>query len=91
MAQDILSLETCLVFFQDLVCQVQPQSRSSGKQTFFFEQVLATGGMWGRKWGRGNRVAGRGRGACLGHSLYWGFQGKGKAGKGEEFRIDWSE
>lgn len=41
MAQDILSLETCLVFFQDLVCQVQPQSRSSGKQTFFFEQVLA--------------------------------------------------
>lgn len=23
----------------------------------------------------------------LGHSLHWGFHGKGKAGLGEEFRI----
>lgn len=37
------------------------------------------------------KVLRRGRGECLGHSLYWGFHGKDKTGRGEQFGLDWSE
>lgn len=45
--EDILSLETCFVFFYGMAHQLRPQGRQrrgSGKQRFFYAQVLETGG-----------------------------------------------
>ena len=49
--EDVVSLETCFVFFYEMVHQLRPQRRqrrqrrSSGKQRSFYAQVLETGGM----------------------------------------------
>lgn len=62
-------------FFYEMVGQVwtqgETEERLRKKQSVLYLQVLEMGG---------TGVV-RGRGECLGHSLYWRFHGKGKAGK----------
>lgn len=68
----------------------QRQRRGPGKQSVLYSQVLETGDMTYHTAGRyqdGQGAEGRSQGKALGQSLYWGFQGEGKAGQGEQFWI----
>ena len=94
--QDPIFRAGCFVFFNEMVSQVQQQEETQerlGKRKF----IILTGprdrrhGMplkatWESHQGDRIQKTGGGR-EHLGHSLYWGFQGKGEAGHSEPPQI----